>query len=184
MEKEQLTKEASQKGTPTFRFFLIFSLMFILWIALVCRMLIQDSKFIEEFEKHNIETFKALKFTGNVLAIRQYDYGGRLYGLIYVELDYCNIDSLYVFDKYVCMSISNNIAVFPTNIISTTDTYDQRSKAILNAKYVMVNMDNKMQTVYKDAEGNKFAEDFDFRSLPFKEKQFIKALHNIPYADN
>ena len=62
-----------------------------------------------------------------------------------VKLVSSNVDSFYVFDNMVCLKIYNDTAVLPTNCIHPYDSFDNRSAAILNATYVMVNVNSNDQ---------------------------------------
>ena len=119
--------------------FVIIILFFIIlfWLV-VCFEIKKTHNFREEYKSHTINTFKNLKFRGDIVSLKECDYGGRIYGLMAVKLDYCNVDSFYVFDNMSCLKISKGIAVLPTNCIHPNDTFDKRSNALLNSIYVMV----------------------------------------------
>jgi len=135
-----------------------------------------------EYRIQTNETFQNLKFKGRIREIKKYNSkgreitkytsDGRIYGIMCVELDYCNVDSFYVYNDMNCLRISNGFAIVPTNGLRPYSTENQRSNAILSAKYMEVNMNEKHQTTYMDSTGNIFSEELDFPRISFSESQF------------
>ena len=152
------------------KYFLI--IIFLLFLFVVCVEIKKARSYREEYKIHTANIFKNLKFKGDIVSLKEYDYGGRIYGFISVKLDYCNVDSFYVFDNMSCLKISKGIAILPTNCIHPHDTFDKRSNALLKSIYVMVNMKNDNQVIYVDSSGYQFSENLDFPSKPFNKNLF------------
>ncbi len=152
--------------------FVIILFFLSLFCFVVCFEIKKTRNYREEYKNHTINTFKNLKFKGDVVSLKECDFGGRTYGIMAVKLDYCNVDSFYVFDNMSCLKISKGIAILPTNCIHPNDTFDKRSNALLNSIYVMVNTINGNQIIYVDSSGNHFSENLDFPSKPFNKDLF------------
>lgn len=153
-------------------------LFIVVFFSLVFFEIIHTHHYRDKYRSQTINTFKDLKFKGKIISIKQYDCGGRIYGIMCAKLNYCNVDSFYVFNDMVCLKISDGIATFPTNCIHPNDTFDKRSIAILNAVDVMVNMNNDCRITYTDISGNQFSEDLDFPSRTFDEEMFNGAYYD------
>ena len=160
------------KKNQNIYFFIIVLFFLSLFWFIVCFEIKKTRNFREEYKSHTINTFKNLKFKGDIVSLKECDFGGRIYGLIAVKLDYCNVDSFYVFDNMLCLKISKGMAILPTNCIHPNDTFDKRSNALLKSIYVMVNMKNDNQVVYVDSLGYQFSENLDFPSKPFNKDLF------------
>ena len=153
-------------------FYIIIFLFSSLFLFVVCVEIKKARSYREEYMIHTANTFKDLKFKGDIVSLKEYDYGGRIYGFIIVKLDYCNVDSFYVFDNMSCLKISKGMAILPTNCIHPYDTFDKRSNALLKSIYVMFNMKNDNQVIYVDSLGCQFSENLDFPSKPFNKDLF------------
>ena len=160
-----------KKKQDIYLFIIILFFLSLFWF-IVCFEIKKTRNFREEYKSHTINTFMNLKFKGNIVSLKEYNYGGRIYGLMAVKLDYCNVDSFYVFDNMLCLKISKGMAILPTNCIHPYDTFDERSNALLKSIYVMVNMKNDNQVIYVDSLGCQFSENLDFPSKPFKKDLF------------
>ena len=126
------------------------------------------------YEKYIEEVYGNIQFKGKVLQLHKIKRGGRTYGLMCIELDYTNTDSFYRFEskaggafgseyRMSCLKIKDGIVTFPTGFIGT-DYSIKIVNAIVNAKYIEVNMDNSRQIVYIDSVGNRYSADFGFPS--------------------
>lgn len=134
-----------------------FVLLFLFLVVLGYK---NSHKKIAEYKQHTEEVYGSIQFKGQVLRIHKIKRGGRVYGIVCIKLDYCNIDSLYIFDKMSCLKIENGVVTLPSNSISIED--DRHVRPILDAVYVEVNMENSKQMVFIDSLGNKFFKDLDY----------------------
>ena len=123
-------------------------------------------------KKYIEEVYGNIQFKGEVLQLHKIRRGGRIYGLMCIKLDYTNTDNFYRFDnkmggpfstkdKMSCLKIKDGIITFPTGFIGTDYSIEFIS-AIINAKYVEVNINNSRQIVYIDSIGNRYSTDLNF----------------------
>lgn len=149
----------------------------ILLFAIAFTTCIRSEKNRENYKNQTFETFEEVKFKGKILSIYKHNCGGHIYGIMQVKLDFSNVDSFYVYNDMNCFKISCGIATLPTNILHPTDTFDERSNAILKATYIDVH-DNFV--TYSDSLGNQlFTEDLDFPSNPLSKKLFDQISNQL-----
>jgi hypothetical protein len=136
----------------------ILSIIVIIYLFIVVLMYKNNKQEIAKYKQHTEEVYGNIQYKGKVLGVYKIKRWGRTYGIMCIKLDYANIDSFYKFNKMSCLKIENEIATIPTGSLSDED--DKRVKAILNATYVEVNINNSKQMVFIDSIGNMYSRDY------------------------
>ena len=151
---------------------IIICFFLMLFVLLVFLEIKRARNFREKYANQTIETFNDIKFKGKIISVYKHNCGGRIYGIMCVQLDYSNVDSFYVYNDMNCLKIVDGIATLPTNCIHPNDTFDERSNKILQSTYIKVNMDKPNHVIYMNLSGNNYTESVDFPSRPFSEDLF------------
>lgn len=128
-----------------------------------------DKQQTEGYRREMTEIYGTIQFKGKVIQLHKIRRNQHINGLICIKLDSTNTDSFYKFyrDKFSgpfstknvnsCFKIKAGIATLPTGSLS--DNYSKRVIAILNARYVEVNMNDSRQVAYIDSAGNRYVTD-------------------------
>jgi len=93
-----------------------------------------DTKHSDQDEKRRLAMVGNIQFKGKVINSKVYDFAGKSYYMICVQLDTCNVKSCYVLNDLCALKIKNNIATMPGSVY---DSY------LGIPKYIEINMSNK-----------------------------------------
>src|ERR1700733_12694596 len=117
--------------TNTKRALLIVAIFLVVMITFFIIMMRNWMNQSSQDEKSRLSVTGNIQFKGKVINSKVYDFGGRNYYLICVQLDTSNVKSFYVFNDQAFLKIKNNIATMAAGFL---DTYYGA------ATYVEVNM--------------------------------------------
>lgn len=70
----------------------------------------------ERDEKRRLAIIGNVQFKGKVINSKVYDYAGKSYYMICVQLDTCNVKSFYVLNDLCALKIKNNIATLSGSV--------------------------------------------------------------------
>jgi hypothetical protein len=108
------------------------------------------------------DNFQGINFSGHIDRVQSINRWGREYGLICLIIDYSSVDSFYLFNKYACLKIDNNIATLPIGFIGNKS--GRKTEFILRANYVKVNLELDGNTCFYDASGDVMCMESFFQS--------------------
>jgi hypothetical protein len=106
---------------------------------------ISDHKEMELSDRKYNEYVGKVQFKGKVIHSKIYQFGGRPYFIICVQLDYSNFKDYYVVNDYCFFKIKNNIATMTGGFFNTNYGIP---------KYVEVNIANSGNERFKHADGS------------------------------
>ena len=117
----------------------------IMAIAVIIIILKLQSKQSDQVEKRRIDVIGSIKFKGKVINSNVYDFAGKKYYMICVQLDTCNVKSFYVLNNLCALKIKNNIATLSGSVYNPDLGFPE---------YVEINMNNDGKTKFHFKDGS------------------------------
>ncbi|QEC79299.1 hypothetical protein [Mucilaginibacter ginsenosidivorax] len=95
-------------------FFILFFLIAIIVIFIIVFNL--QSNRSDQVDKDRLALTGNVQFKGKVIKSKIYEYAGKNYYMICIQLDTCNVKKFYVFNERSALKIKNNIATISAGV--------------------------------------------------------------------
>jgi len=121
-----------------------------------------------QITEHTDKIYGSISFRGSVIKIHHIKRGGRIYGLMCVQIDSSNTYDFYRFDEFTCLKIKDSIASMPIGFIGNQST--RSVSQILNSAYVEVNLNQNKKVVYYNSNRDTISKNLYYRNNNLKKE--------------